>query len=463
MTVLTGSLPRDPRRVLASNAVRGGFGRSAAGVSVKQGISHPAPQRRSTLTSIRLFSKRHGLLLWVSLFALLALAFVWRQQAEVVQIGQAAGAADRRWLLLIVLVNLLVVSSAGLSYRIVLRRLGHHVPWRACVGIHLQRHVVGTITPIGGPASIYVLIRALGRRGVPSTDALLVTTIRSAVGYTSFIMLLIPALALQRPSTLVLTGAGMLLALLIVVLGLLALLLCGRPLPAVMQRRLPAYLVRFVSDARAHGVRPRDLTAPLVLALANNLAGAFAVFLALRALGFEAGIVAGLVGYAIGNLFQIVAPVFQGLGVVELTMALALQHQGIPMSGAVAATLIYRLGDVWFLLGLGLLVQSWQQRAVRRVVRHAAPIAAGILGSVLLLAVPHGPITASLLFSESPSPYVSGLVGIVILLASVGFIGASAGIWTRRVAAQVVPLSLLSLAVPLYALANAGVSVPVPF
>jgi uncharacterized protein (TIRG00374 family) len=425
-----------------------------------------ASGRCSSFSTLRLIARRHAVLFWVLTLALLAAVFVWRQQREVAEIGRAAGAADPRLLVLVLLINVGVVALAGLSYRLILSRLGHRVPWRDCAGIHLQRHMIGTITPVGGPASIYVLIRALGQRGISSTDALLVTTIRSAVGYTSFMLLLIPALALQRPSGIVLVGAGALLGLLALVLTALSLLLRGTELPIAVSRRLPSYLVRFVRDARAHGICPRDLAAPLGLALANNVAGAMAVFLALRALGMDVGPAAGLVGYAVGNLFQIMAPVFQGIGIVELTMSLALQQQGVPLAGAAAATLIYRLGDVWFVLGLGILMQTFRQPLVRRTTARVAPLAAGMAGAVLLLATPHVAFASAVVLPRESAPWISGFTAFFTMLASIALIGLSSGMWSRRslrLAAQVVPLGLLVVAVPLFALASAGVNASAPF
>jgi uncharacterized protein (TIRG00374 family) len=419
-------------------------------------------RRRRAAGVVRVIASRYGAMLWVLVIALMGLLYVWRQQGEVAEIGFAVRRADPRWLALLVIVNLGVLASAGLSYRIVLARLGHHLTWRDCAQIHLQRHVAGTITPMGGPASVYVLIRALGQRGIASTDALLTTTIRSFSGYLSFVVLLVPVLVLQRPSTLVLAGATMLLGLLVVVLAGLLLLLRGGAVPVWVARRCPAYLVRFIGDARAHGICPRDLVAPFALAFANNLAGSASVYIGLRAIGFEPRVATGLVGYAIGNLFQIVAPIFQGFGIVELTMALALQQQGVPLAGAAGATLLFRLGDVWLLLLVALLIQVLVHERVRITVSRAMPVAAGVSGALLLLAVPHGSFASEVVLAQLNLPLLPAIVAMMTLAGSLILISV-ASCASRRSTASFMPFAVIVAAIPLVAFVNTNVSDLIPF
>ena len=61
--------------------------------------------------------------------------------------------------------------------------------------------------------------------------------------------------------------------------------------------------------------------------------------------------------YVVGMVFLLVAPVFQGIGVVEVSMAVALQRLGIPAAAAVSATLLCRVGELWLPLLTGILVQ----------------------------------------------------------------------------------------------------------
>lgn len=421
-----------------------------------------SPMWRQSLSVLRRTIARHAVLIWMVFLAAMGLFFVWRQHGEVAQVGHAARQMQFRWLVPIILAHLSTVIIAGFSYRTILRRLGHRVTWGDCSRLHLQRHVVGTITPLGGPASIYVLIRGLGQRGICSTDAVLLATIRSAVGNIAFVLLLIPALALQRPNGIVLGGVAILVMLLALVVSLLWTLLHGGQLPERVSRMLPSRVVAFTNTIRAHEIRARDLAAPFGLAFAGNVAGAASVYFCLRGLGYSAGVATGLVGYAIGNLFQIVAPVFQGIGVVEVTMALAIQQQGIPAAGAAATTLMYRVGDVWLLLAVGVLVQACGHHRTRWAVERTLPIAAGATGILFLLAAPHGSFTSDLMLSRWSLPYLSVVVTVVTLLSAIALIGTSAGFLRGRPLAQVVPVTLMIAALPVVALAGAGVPLVLP-
>jgi hypothetical protein len=100
------------------------------------------------------------------------------------------------------------------------------------------------------------------------------------------------------------------------------------------------------------------LLVPFALTLIANLGGVLVLYLSLRAVGQEPSPLVPLVGYVIGTTLALVAPVFGGIGVVEVTMALALQQAGVPGAAAVSATILFRLVDLWFPLLLGLTTQS---------------------------------------------------------------------------------------------------------
>lgn len=330
------------------------------------------------------FGSRYGIFIWLTLFLGLTVAFISRQRSEIQQIGTALSAADARWLVGIALFQLITLALAGLTYKVILRRLGHDMRLHQLVDLHLQRHVVGTLTPVGGPASVYVLIRNLGRRGIPADDAVLTTTLRSATGYASFVLLLIPTFLIHRPSGIALIGAAILFAMLVFLLTAITLLLRsghhGHP------RFLPNRFVGFVDNARHYQIRPRDLLAPFSVGLLYNLANAAGLFIALRAMHQDVSPAIVLVGFTAGTMFSIVAPVFQGIGLVEVSMAVALQQMGVPVPAAVGAALLFRLGDLWLPLLLGLVVQAGRQNLVRNTASRLPQVAVAILGLGALIA-----------------------------------------------------------------------------
>jgi uncharacterized protein (TIRG00374 family) len=321
---------------------------------------------------IRAGTRRLGSRFWIALFVVLAAAFLLRQRSDIGRSLDALAGADAGWLAVCAGVQVATLALIGLTYQVALGRVRHDLTWRRGVDLHLERHVVGTLTPLGGPASVYVYLRRLSALGVGSSDALLALGIRSVAGYAAFVALLIPALLLHRPAGFILAGFAILSVLLVTLLAGFAVLLRGWRLPPRVARRLPAAVHAFITQARAHRLTLRALGVPFGLALAANLASALLLYGGLLAMGQHPPLATAVVGYAIGNLFLLVAPVFQGAGVVELTMAVALQQLGIPAPAAIGATLLFRLGDVWLPLAMGLLLQ-----AGRRLPQHRCPLPAG--------------------------------------------------------------------------------------
>lgn len=291
------------------------------------------------------------------LLVVLVSGFVIRQRSQLAQIADVLRAADGRWIAGAVLIELGIIALTGVTYRILLRRLGHQIDWLLLAGVHLRRVLVGTVTPMGGPPSLYVLVRALGRDGVPAEDALLAAGMRSATGYGAFIALLLPAVALSDPTGPILVSAFALLVVFLAVSGGLALLLRAPHRPRRWEERLPQRVRGFASRTRRHGLAMADLRGPFGCALAIRLSGAAMLYVCLRAVGESPGVGVALIAYVVGLLFLLVAPVFGGIGVVEVATAVALERLGVPATPAFAAALLCRLGELWLPLVLGLIVQ----------------------------------------------------------------------------------------------------------
>lgn len=412
------------------------------------------PIARVFVRRSRAVLSRYGVFIWLALLLLLAIGFVSRQQDEIRQLGAALAAADQRWLAGIVAVQLVAIALSGLTYQVILRRLGHRICLRHLVDLHLQRHVVGTLTPVGGPASIYVLIRNLGRRGVSTEDAVLTTTLRSATGYASFVLLLIPTFLFHRPTGIALIGAAILIGML-VVFALVVFLLLHQTrhahAPGRLQRRLPARAVAFVDHAREYGIRLPDLAWPFGVGLAQNLVNAATLFVALRAMHQDVSPVVVLVGFTAGTMFSLVAPVFQGIGLVEVSMAVALQQMGVPVPAAIGAALLFRLGDLWLPLILGLAAQAGRQEVVQSAASHLPQVAAAALGLGALIA---GASDGSLLpvFGSSSALGPHNLTSLLVAIAGAAGLAWAFSHWRDSAWLRTVAVGNLAVALPVVGL-----------
>ncbi len=303
------------------------------------------------------FTKRYGAYIWLALVLLFSVWFGWREQAEIRRVWALLRNADPTWVLALVALEIGILALVATTYRSLLLRLGHRVELSSLINVHLQRVVVGTVTPVGGPSSMLIFVHRLRQRGVKPADALLTVSIKSVIGNFAFLLLLIPVLFVQKPSTMLLIGTGGLILLVLSMGWLLYIALSGRKPPRWVIRRLPRRVLRFLAEVRSHHITAGSLVRPFIYMLATKIGGAVMLLLALRAVGQSPDIQVPLMAYVVGMVFLLVAPVFQGIGIVEVSMAVALQQLGIPAAAAVSATLLCRVGELWLPLLTGILVQ----------------------------------------------------------------------------------------------------------
>src|SRR6266508_992190 len=98
------------------------------------------------------------------------------------------------WLLVAVAIELVIIGLMAFKNQLLLRRLGHRVGLAPLVEIHLQRQVVGTVLPVGGPASTVTFVRFLSRWGVPTDDAVFASVLFSVLGTASVAVFVVPVL-----------------------------------------------------------------------------------------------------------------------------------------------------------------------------------------------------------------------------------------------------------------------------
>lgn len=294
--------------------------------------------------------------------------YVWQQYDEIVASLQAVRSADRGWVSLALLIQLVAIGTLSFSYVAVMRLLGYRLTWWRLTRLHLRRMAVATVTPAGSATSIYVFVKSVESDDVSASDALLTIALRGACGYAAFVLLLPAAILLQDQTLPIQIGALLLTVLLVVLVLILRSLLGGEEMPQWFQQRMPLRVVAFIRDARQHHIHLRGMIVPLLASMASKTASVGVVYCSLLAVGYDPTISTALVGYVVANLSQAVAPVFGGFGVVELTMALVLERLGVPTAQAIAAALIFRLCDLWFQLALGLVAQIDWGAALRRLV-----------------------------------------------------------------------------------------------
>jgi uncharacterized protein (TIRG00374 family) len=120
---------------------------------------------------------------------------------------------------------------------------------------------------------------------------------------------------------------------------------------ARLSRALPSLL-----DSSRQLLTPVPLVVGLVLATAAWSCEALALDLILDALGVEVPRAGAFFAFATASLLGVLSMLPGGVGGFEASMVILLGRIGVTKSSAVAATLLFRLGTLWLVSFLGLLV-----------------------------------------------------------------------------------------------------------
>ena len=312
------------------------------------------------MRAIGRFLKRYGAGIWLALVVPLAFWFGYRQRDDLAKTWDLVVNASPIWIGGVLVLEVISFVLMAAVYGLVLRHMGHIVRVKTLLDIHLQRIVIGALTPLGGASSVALFVHRLRQRGIKPSSSLVAATVKSVVGHVAFLLLLIPALVMQDPSALMIVSAICVVLAVISMVTMLTVVLGGRKPPAFVLRRLPRSALKFLAQMRQHDITYRAMIVPFFYSIGIKGSGVLTLYFCLNAVGYDGGFKVALVAYVVGVVFGVMTPMFQGLGLVEVGMAVALGQMGVPGPEAVGATLLSRILGVWVPLVIGILVQIVQ-------------------------------------------------------------------------------------------------------
>jgi uncharacterized membrane protein YbhN (UPF0104 family) len=310
------------------------------------------------LRRIGAFGRKHALALWLIVVPILTVVLLVRHWQEVGQISDALRRAHPRWILVGFGIEVVTIVASALTYKVLLRRLGHPLSWPMLAGAHLRRVAVGALFFFNGPASVVVFLRILKQRHVSTDDGLLTIGLRSVASQGAFIVVLVGALMVHGANQ-----ASIVVAVFLAATVFAVLLLRSRwhyRLPWV--HRLPFGLGEratvFLARLRGHRLELRDLSWPAVFMLVGRIGPIGLLFASLRALDVDTTLSMTIAAYLAAFLAHMMVPVFQGAGVVEAAAAVALTQSGVPAETAIGVALLWRLLDFWMVFAAGLAIHA---------------------------------------------------------------------------------------------------------
>ena len=304
----------------------------------------------------------------------LALWFFAHSRAELRGMHDQLLRAQPFWLFLGALLSGLFVLLQGAMYVFSFRAVGSRIGWGDACLLYLERNFVSVFLPAGGVVSLGMFTRRIERQGVSKGKIHLASALHLLVGLSTVALVAVPVLVWQAWRHRLSAGAvfGF-----VWVLGTVALLTWA--LWSVRRGGVAAAFFRRVApglDGLLHellGVRLQRtaLLGSVLASAAVELIGIAHVWLALQALGLAAAFATAALGYVVALLLLTTSPFLRGLGGIEVAITVVLAGQGLPLAGALAATLVFRFFEFWLILAMGLAAvarRSWQ------TLLHLAPV-----------------------------------------------------------------------------------------
>ena len=313
------------------------------------------PGRRAKL-------QRYFTVIWLAILAASVAYVLFRGRNELRNTWKQLQNADLTWIGIAIGIQVFMLIFSGLTYKVILKRLGYSVPLPLMVNAHMERTTISTVTPGGGPASVFIFARFIAKRGVPAQDGLLTIAVRSLAVTITFIAVLIPGAAIDD------SLQGMIIA----GVGVAALIVGGIALwrgnannwetPLIWSERLPSWakgrIQGFITTFRDHGLKPSDLVPAIFLTLLVRLTVVLVLYACLEALGVRPTFQTMIHTYFATIVAGAVIPLFGGAGAVEAVSILTLTQAGIAGDVAIGATLLWRFIDLWIPVGIGLILHA---------------------------------------------------------------------------------------------------------
>ena len=321
----------------------------------------------------------------LAVLAVAAVAFIYRK--DIPAAGHAIATARPAWLLALLVLALLGLATFGLLFRAGQTAAGARVGLWEGIELGNAAYALNLVVKSSGLAGVVVFTRRARARAEPHGRAVagyLLATVLSHFAFAAVLLAALAALLLGGRFTAVDAAASAVFAVylgfhVVVVVAaarsraLVRAVYAGPRRALDRVRRILRLPSRAATGPSEHAdelfdaialirTRPRRSLPVAGWAISVDLVHVLWVYAAVQAVGGGVGLEAALVAYGVATLFGIVGIVPGGLGFVELGMTAALVSYGMPTAAAAAATVLYRVAELWLPLAAGALASRRLRR-----------------------------------------------------------------------------------------------------
>ncbi len=396
--------------------------------------------------------KRLALTAWVLLLIFLVYYFFRNNRLEILHLIHIIRHIHVIPLLLMLLFQSLIFILFGVITARILWFQGYKLSIWEGIKIYLTRTAVGSMTPVSGVTSTIAYTELLRQKKIPPEVSLYSLLVKNFLGYVSFIIILLFAIVLLLARH---TSFDTLIPAFIVVIvmgcGLAVLLMYvskTHALPHWLIHRLPQSLQHQLTNLSHVPLRISHYVQLLAFELLIEAAGIVTMYFAAYSTRHPINIESAFLVYTFSTLFILVVPIFSGLGIVEAGSAIILHQLGMHPANALATILIWRVGEFWFPLVLGLALLPPTSVVTRKVIRYLPVVSTLITGSIAIASVISPRLPHSLRAIEGYTLIsIPSLSRIFVLLSGFLLIVLSVSLWQRKRVAWFLALTVTSLSV----------------
>ncbi len=287
--------------------------------------------------------------------------FLYNERAEILSLNGIVSRGKPVYVLLGALLSAGYIMMQSLFYRETLRIMNKTLPYRKALSLFLRRFFIGSFLPAGFTVSQFAFTEELKPYDISPLENHMASITFLLMSGLSFLLLLIPTigylLLIDKLSPAEwYTALGVITFLAMTGIEFFVLFRRQRGASYAIAKRFIPDLHQFMTEWQSRKLNRAALYRSFFYTVAVDLIGIVLVLVTLKALDLPAPLWFGAIAYALTVIILTASPIFQGIGLVELSFTYFLMKFDYTRHQAVITTLLYRFFQLWLPFFVGLLL-----------------------------------------------------------------------------------------------------------